>query len=140
MSTGPFGRGGHSQAILSQLSDKGRLFAIDKDWQAIAYAESLIKDPRFTMIQGSFSDIKPIAEQNNIYGKINGILLDFGVSSPQLDQPERGFSFSYDGPLDMRMDTKQALDAKTFIMTSDADTLAYVFKTFGRTFAITILM
>jgi len=128
---GTFGRGGYSQSILSQLSDCGRLFAIDKDWQAITYAEQLIKDARFKMIQGSFADIRLIAEQNDILGKVNGILLDLGVSSPQLDEAERGFSFIQDGPLDMRMDTKQPLDAKTFIMTSDEETLAYVFKTYG---------
>ncbi len=128
---GTFGRGGHSQAILSQLSDTGHLFAIDKDWQAITHAQNLIKDQRFSVVQGSFADIKEIAEQNNIYGRVNGILLDLGVSSPQLDEPERGFSFSHDGPLDMRMDNKQKLDAKTFVMTSDAQTLAYVFKIYG---------
>ncbi|WP_367607171.1 16S rRNA (cytosine(1402)-N(4))-methyltransferase RsmH [Legionella sp. W05-934-2] len=128
---GTFGRGGHSQAILSQLSDKGRLFAIDKDWQAISYAEELINDSRFTMIQGSFADIKILAEQYELMGKVNGILLDLGISSPQVDNPERGFSFMHDGPLDMRMDTKQPMDAKTFIMGSDEKTMAYVFKTYG---------
>lgn len=128
---GTFGRGGHSQAILSQLSDNGRLYAIDKDWQAITYARQIIKDSRFTVVQGSFANIKAIAEQYGILGSINGILLDLGVSSPQLDEPGRGFSFHKDGPLDMRMDTKQPMDAKAFVMGSDADTLAYVFKTYG---------
>ncbi|WP_368920925.1 16S rRNA (cytosine(1402)-N(4))-methyltransferase RsmH, partial [Providencia vermicola] len=100
---GTFGRGGHSRLILSQLNDQGRLIAIDRDPEAIKAAQ-LINDPRFMIKHGPFSAIAEYVEEEGLVGKIDGVLLDLGVSSPQLDDPERGFSFMRDGPLDMRMD------------------------------------
>lgn len=98
---GTFGRGGHSRLILSKLSVNGRLIAIDRDPKAVAEAHK-IQDLRFHIEHSAFSDILPICEKLNLVGKIDGILLDLGVSSPQLDHAERGFSFMKDGPLDIR--------------------------------------
>ncbi|MBU5647653.1 16S rRNA (cytosine(1402)-N(4))-methyltransferase RsmH, partial [Pluralibacter sp. S54_ASV_43] len=98
---GTFGRGGHSRLILSQLGEEGRLLAIDRDPQAIAVAQT-INDPRFSIIHGPFSALADYVGERKLTGKIDGILLDLGVSSPQLDDAERGFSFMRDGPLDMR--------------------------------------
>lgn len=100
-----FGRGGHSRAILKKLDKAGRLIGIDKDSEAVKAAKQ-IKDNRFTIYHGSFSEIKKIAGKENCLGDVSGILLDLGVSSPQLDTPDRGFSFRQEGPLDMRMDTE----------------------------------
>ena len=111
---GTFGRGGHSRLILSQLGEKGRLIAIDRDPRAIAEAET-IKDPRFQIVHSAFSAIPEICQQLELVGKINGILLDLRVSSPQLDEAERGFSFMRDGPLDMRMDTTKGLSAMEWL-------------------------
>ena len=99
---GTFGRGGHSREILSRLSPSGKLIAVDKDPAAEASALSLANDPRFHFEPGSFADISRIVTDNSL----DGILLDLGVSSPQLDDAQRGFCFSGDGPLDMRMDTR----------------------------------
>ncbi len=129
---GTFGRGGHSRAILQQLDKTGRLIAIDKDQEAIQYAaQHFSHDPRFTMVQGSFANIGDMAEKLGIAGRINGILLDLGVSSPQLDNPERGFSFMQQGPLDMRMDLEQDLDASRFVNYAEASDMARVFKEYG---------
>lgn len=129
---GTFGRGGHSRAILEKLDENGRLIAIDKDPEAIAFAKSeFAKDNRFTIVQGSFAQLKDIAADLNVLGKINGILLDLGVSSPQLDNPERGFSFLQKGPLDMRMDSNQKLDACGFINQASDKEMAAVFKEYG---------
>ena len=103
---GTFGRGGHSRLILSKLGPQGRLIAIDRDPQAIA-AAAQIDDPRFSIIHGPFSGIAGYVNELELGGQINGVLLDLGVSSPQLDDAERGFSFMRDGPLDMRMDPDQ---------------------------------
>ncbi|TCP95000.1 16S rRNA (cytosine1402-N4)-methyltransferase [Cricetibacter osteomyelitidis] len=127
---GTFGRGGHSRLILSQLSQDGRLIAIDRDPRAIAEAQS-IQDPRFHIEHNSFSAISEICEKLDLIGKIDGILLDLGVSSPQLDEAERGFSFMKDGPLDMRMDTSQGLSAAEWLQQVSVDDLAWVLKTFG---------
>jgi len=127
-----FGRGGHSQLILKQLSSKGRLITIDKDIQAIEYAQKILNnDPRVTIIHDSFANLEKIAEQENIVGKVNGILLDLGVSSPQIDDAERGFSFQNDGPLDMRMDTTKGIDAATWINTASEEAMANVFFEYG---------
>lgn len=129
---GTFGRGGHSRAILNQLSDKGRLLAIDKDPLAVAYAkEHFGQDKRFTIVQGSFAELPEIARREGIYGKIDGVLLDLGVSSPQIDSPERGFSFMQEGPLDMRMDLTQAKSAADFINHAAAEEMAAVFRDYG---------
>ena len=129
---GTFGRGGHSRAILEQLDTSGRLIAIDKDQEAIQYAAlNFSNDSRFTIVQGSFASLAKIAEKFDIFGRINGILLDLGVSSPQLDNPARGFSFMHQGPLDMRMDLEQDLDAARFVNKAEAAEMERVFKQYG---------
>jgi 16S rRNA (cytosine1402-N4)-methyltransferase len=129
---GTFGRGGHSKAILELLSSSGRIVAIDKDQEAVEYAKAhFANDPRFTIIQGSFAKLREIAQELGILGRINGILLDLGVSSPQLDNPGRGFSFLKSGPLDMRMDLQQDFDAQRFINHAPAQELESVFRTYG---------
>ncbi|MFY1026323.1 16S rRNA (cytosine(1402)-N(4))-methyltransferase [Actinobacillus seminis] len=127
---GTFGRGGHSRLILSKLSENGRLIAIDRDLQAIRAAQA-IQDKRFHIEHNSFSAIPEICTQLNLVGKIDGILLDLGVSSPQLDDAERGFSFMKDGPLDMRMDTSQGISATEWLQQVSEQDLAWVLKTFG---------
>ncbi|AXW85954.1 16S rRNA (cytosine(1402)-N(4))-methyltransferase [Lonsdalea britannica] len=127
---GTFGRGGHSRLILSHLGPEGRLLAIDRDPQAIA-AASDIDDARFSIIHGPFSSIAEYVEERGLTGKINGVLLDLGVSSPQLDDPERGFSFMRDGPLDMRMDPTRGVSAAEWLMKAEAEDIAWVLKTFG---------
>ncbi|MGD8108073.1 16S rRNA (cytosine(1402)-N(4))-methyltransferase RsmH [Pantoea sp. FN0302] len=127
---GTFGRGGHSRLILSQLGEQGKLFAIDRDPQAIAAAAE-IDDPRFTIIHGPFSALADYVEARDLTGKINGILLDLGVSSPQLDDAERGFSFMRDGPLDMRMDPTRGLSAAEWLQQAEENDIAFVLKTYG---------
>jgi len=127
---GTFGRGGHSRLILSQLGEKGRLIAIDRDPQAIA-AAGQIDDPRFSIIHGPFSQLGDYVESLGLVGKIDGILLDLGVSSPQLDDAERGFSFMRDGPLDMRMDPSQGESAAQWLMRAAEEDIAFVIKTYG---------
>lgn len=125
---GTFGRGGHSRAILAQLGPSGRLIAIDRDPAAIAEANT-ITDPRFTIIQGPFSALAEYL--SDVAGQVDGLLLDLGVSSPQLDDAERGFSFLRDGPLDMRMDPTSGESAAEWLNRADADDIAFVLKTFG---------
>ena len=127
---GTFGRGGHSRLILSKLSPNGRLIGVDRDPRAIAEAKK-IQDSRFHIEHNSFSHIPEICEKLNLVGKIDGILLDLGVSSPQLDEAERGFSFMKDGPLDMRMDTTQGLSATEWLKQVSVEDLTWVLKTFG---------
>ncbi len=127
---GTFGRGGHSRYILSLLGENGRLIAIDRDLRAIAEAEK-IQDPRFQIEHHSFSELVAICQKHDIVGKVDGILLDLGVSSPQLDEAERGFSFMKDGPLDMRMDTTQGLSAAEWLQQVSVNDLTWVLKTFG---------
>ncbi|MCC8366712.1 MULTISPECIES: 16S rRNA (cytosine(1402)-N(4))-methyltransferase RsmH [Xenorhabdus] len=127
---GTFGRGGHSRLILSKLGPNGRLMAIDRDPQAIE-ASKAITDPRFSITHGPFSDLATYVKDAGLAGKIDGVLLDLGVSSPQLDDPERGFSFMRDGPLDMRMDTTRGQSAAEWLMKAEADDIAWVLKTFG---------
>ncbi|WP_428622066.1 16S rRNA (cytosine(1402)-N(4))-methyltransferase RsmH [Sedimenticola sp.] len=129
---GTFGRGGHSAAILQQLNDKGRLLAIDKDPQAVEVArQRFAGDPRFAIVRGSFTMLGREAEQRGWMGKVDGILLDLGVSSPQLDDPERGFSFSHDGPLDMRMDPDNGLSAAEWLAQAKEAEIASVLKEYG---------
>ena len=128
---GTFGRGGHSREILKHLDAQGRLFAIDKDLDAVAYAKEQFNDPRFHMFHGSFADIKTFATDAGVWGRVDGILLDLGVSSPQLDNPERGFSFMQQGPLDMRMDASQGLSAEQFVNEASADEMVFVFRKYG---------
>ncbi|WP_337064951.1 16S rRNA (cytosine(1402)-N(4))-methyltransferase RsmH [Rouxiella badensis] len=127
---GTFGRGGHSRLILSQLGPEGRLLAIDRDPQAIE-ASKAIDDPRFSIVHGPFSELAEYVKDRGLVGKIDGILLDLGVSSPQLDDPERGFSFMRDGPLDMRMDPSRGYSAAEWLMKAEAEDIAWVLKTFG---------
>ncbi|QTF94048.1 16S rRNA (cytosine(1402)-N(4))-methyltransferase RsmH [Halomonas sp. BM-2019] len=127
---GTFGRGGHSRAILERLSPAGRLIAIDRDPQAIAEAATL-DDARFTIERAEFARLGEIARRCGVHGRLAGILLDVGVSSPQLDDPERGFSFLRDGPLDMRMDPTQGESAAAFISRASEGELVRVFKEFG---------
>ena len=127
---GTFGRGGHSRLILSQLGEQGRLIGIDRDPRAIAEAQT-IQDPRFYIEHNSFSHLPEICEKLGLTGKIDGVLLDLGVSSPQLDDAERGFSFMKDGPLDMRMDTTKGQSAAEWLAQVSIDDLAWVLKTFG---------
>jgi 16S rRNA (cytosine1402-N4)-methyltransferase len=129
---GTFGRGGHSQEILNHLDNQGRLYAIDKDLEAVAYAkERFGTDKRFYIFQGSFAKIEQFAEKAGVLGKVDGILLDLGVSSPQLDTPERGFSFLQQGPLDMRMDLSQPMSAAEFVNTAQAEDMAEIFRLYG---------
>lgn len=127
---GTFGRGGHSNLILTQLGEKGRLIAIDRDERAQQVAEK-VNDPRFTFVHGEFSKTCEYINEMGLSGKIDGFLLDLGVSSPQLDDPQRGFSFMRDGPLDMRMNTCSGLTASEWLLNSDEDHIAWVLKTFG---------
>lgn len=129
---GTFGRGGHSQAILQRLGSQGRLFCFDKDPQAITYGKALFAgDERVTFIHRSFADLASVAAELDIAQKIDGILLDFGVSSPQLDEAQRGFSFLKEGPLDMRMDPTQGQSAKIWLNQASADEIAKVLKEYG---------
>lgn len=127
---GTFGRGGHSRAILEKLNEHGKLFAIDQDPEAEQEAHK-IKNKNFYFIRDSFKNIKKIAEKNYISGNIAGILLDLGVSSPQLDDAKRGFSFQKDGPLDMRMDPDKGQSVAEFLETVREEKLAEILKTYG---------
>ncbi len=129
---GTFGRGGHSRLILKHLGPKGRLLGFDKDPQAIATGQALAaEDGRFVIVQRSFAEMGSEIASQGLSGKVNGVLLDLGVSSPQLDDPERGFSFMNDGPLDMRMDPSGGVSAAEFIANASAEEIARVFKEYG---------
>ncbi|GGI83133.1 16S rRNA (cytosine(1402)-N(4))-methyltransferase RsmH [Shewanella gelidii] len=128
---GTFGRGGHSRQILQQLGENGRLIAIDRDPQAIEAAKQFADDQRFQIVHGGFGQLGQYVAELGLTGKIDGILLDLGVSSPQLDDAERGFSFLRDGPLDMRMDNSQGETAAQWIARADIEDMAWVFKTYG---------
>ncbi|CED70484.1 S-adenosyl-methyltransferase MraW [Aliivibrio wodanis] len=127
---GTFGRGGHSRQILSRLGEHGRLYSIDRDPQAIAEAKT-ITDPNFTIIHGPFSGLKQYVEELDLVGKIDGILLDLGVSSPQLDDADRGFSFMKDGPLDMRMDPTSGMPVSQWLLDADVEDITWVIREFG---------
>ena len=128
---GTFGRGGHSREILKGLGAEGRLLGIDKDPQAIeAGAELAQADPRFVMLQGSFAEVKHFVDQRGL-GKLSGLLLDLGVSSPQLDQSERGFSFMRDGQLDMRMNPQAGESAAEWLAVAAEGEITRVLKEFG---------
>ncbi|KEY91119.1 ribosomal RNA small subunit methyltransferase H [Candidatus Photodesmus blepharus] len=125
-----FGAGGHSRAILSKLERNGHLYAIDRDPQSIVEAKK-INNPRFTIIHGLFSNTAEYARRYNILGKVDGILLDLGVSSPQIDNAERGFSFMRDGPLDMRMDQTVGVSVSQWLLEADLDHIVWVIREFG---------
>ncbi|MEE4246941.1 MAG: 16S rRNA (cytosine(1402)-N(4))-methyltransferase RsmH [Kangiellaceae bacterium] len=127
-----FGRGGHSQLILDSLGPNGRLIAFDKDPEAIEFAEKrFAKDQRFKIVHKSFAEIQQVIEQLQLAHKVDGILLDLGVSSPQLDNAERGFSFMHDGPLDMRMNPEQGISAAQWLARAKESDIKYVLKVYG---------
>jgi 16S rRNA (cytosine1402-N4)-methyltransferase len=127
-----FGRGSHAQAILNRLNANGRLIAFDKDPDAVAYAkEHFSQDVRFTILHSSFARMTQAIKELTISGHVNGILFDLGVSSPQLDNPERGFSFAREGKLDMRMDTSQGLDAMNWLASVTEKELADILWQYG---------
>lgn len=126
-----FGRGGHSELILNALNEDGRLIAIDKDLDALKKAEVLYQnESRFQVVHGSFADIEQHLSSKGIT-KVNGILADLGVSSPQLDDAERGFSFLKEGPLDMRMNRSEGLSASEWLAASSAQEIAQVLRDYG---------
>lgn len=127
-----FGRGGHAEAILAALGPEGRLLAMDKDPTAVAFArEHFAHDKRFVIQHGTFAGLKQFIEKENLLGKISGILFDLGVSSPQLDDPDRGFSFMRSGQLDMRMDYSQGVSAATWLTHVDEKELADILWKYG---------
>lgn len=129
---GTFGRGGHSRLILDHLGPQGRLLGFDKDPQAIATGHALAaEDGRFAIVQRSFAELADELVVRGLAGKISGVLLDLGVSSPQLDDPERGFSFLGDGPLDMRMDPDHGVSAAQWLASASEEEIARVFKEYG---------
>jgi 16S rRNA (cytosine1402-N4)-methyltransferase len=128
---GTFGRGGHTRLLLSKLDENARVYAFDKDPQALAVAAELEQeDSRFKIIHASFADLQEALEERGI-GKVDGVMADLGVSSPQLDQAERGFSFMKDGPLDMRMDNSQGPTAAQWLVDIEEEALANVIFQYG---------
>ena len=129
---GTFGRGGHANAILAELGPQGRLLAMDRDPEAVQSAERQFgADPRFEIEQGTFTMLSKVVAQRQLQGKVHGLLLDLGVSSPQLDDASRGFSFSADGPLDMRMDPSSGVSASEWLESASEHDIARVLKVFG---------
>lgn len=127
-----FGRGGHAAAVLAKLGPAGRLCALDRDPDAVAAAQKRFGDePRFDIRHGSFEMLNQVCADWKIAGRINGILLDLGVSSPQLDNPQRGFSFQHDGPLDMRMDNSRGITAADWLQQADEPEIADVLWRYG---------
>lgn len=128
-----FGRGGHSGGILQMLGESGRLLAIDRDLDAIGSNEArrLLEDKRFSLHHGCFSELAEVVGRLGYAGKIDGILMDLGVSSPQLDSADRGFSFLRDGPLDMRMDTGRGQSAAQYLAQVDEQELVRVLFEYG---------
>jgi 16S rRNA (cytosine1402-N4)-methyltransferase len=129
---GTFGRGGHSKAILERLGRQGRLIAFDRDPQALAAApDALMDDPRFELVRCEFAELATRIEERRLTGKVDGVLLDLGVSSPQLDEGERGFSFLRDGPLDMRMDPGSGTSARDWLRDVEEQELKRVLRKYG---------
>ncbi|MAY43385.1 MULTISPECIES: 16S rRNA (cytosine(1402)-N(4))-methyltransferase RsmH [unclassified Neptuniibacter] len=129
---GTFGRGGHSSLVLEQLAGDGVLLGIDKDPQAIAHAkERFDGESRFSIAHGSFAELQSFVTERGMSGQVDGVLLDLGVSSPQLDDASRGFSFMNDGPLDMRMDTSSGESAAEWIARAEESEIADVIYTYG---------
>jgi len=126
---GTFGRGGHSRLILEKLDAAGHLLAFDKDLQAIAAAQA-IADPRFAIVHGSFAGMREALVQRGVV-QVQGVLLDLGISSPQVDDAARGFSFRGDGPLDMRMDTTRGMSAAEWLATEDERIIEKVIRDYG---------
>lgn len=129
---GTYGRGGHADAILGMLGPEGRLLVIDRDPDAVAEARARIGgDPRVWVVRGNFADMQALVLEAGLDNKYDGILLDLGVSSPQLDQPARGFSFQADGPLDMRMDPSGGVSAAEWINTASEREISGVIRRYG---------
>jgi 16S rRNA (cytosine1402-N4)-methyltransferase len=129
---GTFGRGGHAQAILEELSSEGRLLGVDKDPEAIVAGQILAqKDRRFSIVQASIGDLAGVVEEQGWLEKVNGVLFDLGVSSPQLESAGRGFSFLRDGPLDMRMNPAVGQSAAEWLANAKEKEIADVLKTYG---------
>jgi len=129
---GTFGRGGHSRLILDRLGAQGRLLGFDKDEAAVAAAhERFAADARFRMVHESFTQITAVVRRLGLQRRVDGLLLDLGVSSPQLDEAERGFSFMQDGPLDMRMDRTRGVSAAEWLNTADEEEVAGVIREYG---------
>ena len=129
---GTFGRGGHSRALLAQLGPEGRLIAFDKDPEAIRVGDQLAaEDGRFVVVQRSFAEMAEELRARGLAGQVQGVLLDLGVSSPQLDDPTRGFSFLNDGPLDMRMNPSAGQSAADWINSASEADIATVLKEYG---------
>ncbi len=129
---GTFGRGGHAGAILGRLAPAGRLLAIDRDPEAVAAAVGLFgTDPRFAIEQASFADLAQILRRHGLHTGVHGIVLDLGVSSPQIDDPRRGFSFQHDGPLDMRMDPDTGRSAAEWLARARAEEIEKVLREYG---------
>ena len=126
---GTFGRGGHSRAILEQLGPNGRLIAFDRDPQAIAAAQAM-SDSRLTIVHRAFGDLAPVLCEVGV-SAVDGVLLDVGVSSPQIDEAARGFSFRFDAPLDMRMDTTRGETAAEFLATAGIKDITEVIRNYG---------
>ncbi|RUM93897.1 MAG: 16S rRNA (cytosine(1402)-N(4))-methyltransferase [Thiothrix sp.] len=127
-----FGRGGHGQGILNSLGEAGRLFAMDKDPRAADLAaRACNQEPRLVFRKGSFANMDEFLQDEGVYGDLDGIFMDLGVSSPQLDSPERGFSFSHDGPLDMRMDTAAGVTAGQWINAASQAEITKILKVYG---------
>ncbi len=128
-----FGRGGHSREILKHIGDSGKLLAIDKDEAALASenCKQLLKDTRFEIEHGSFTELGHYIQQRAWTGQVDGILMDLGVSSPQLDDAERGFSFMHDGPLDLRMDRTQGMSAAQWLAQVSESDLKAVLRELG---------
>ncbi|MBK9349562.1 MAG: 16S rRNA (cytosine(1402)-N(4))-methyltransferase RsmH [Sulfuritalea sp.] len=124
-----FGRGGHSRAILAALGPSGRLIALDRDPAAIA-AGAAFTDPRLTLVHAAFSEFDAVLDRLGV-ARVNGVLLDLGVSSPQLNTPERGMSFRFDAPLDMRMDTTQGETAAEFLARASQSEIERVIRDHG---------
>lgn len=129
---GTFGRGGHAGAILDRLGPTGRLLAMDKDPEAIRYGhEQFAHDTRFSIRQGSFAEMGQWVRESGLTGQVDGILLDLGVSSPQLDDAGRGFSFMKEGPLDMRMDPKSGMSASDWLLHGSEQEISEVLRDYG---------
>ncbi|BDX05584.1 16S rRNA (cytosine(1402)-N(4))-methyltransferase RsmH [Planctobacterium marinum] len=126
-----FGRGGHSRLILESLGEQGKLIAFDRDPSAIEASKAFADDKRFQIVHSAFSEMDIALADMALSGKIDGVLMDLGVSSPQLDDAGRGFSFMKDGPLDMRMDTSKGVSASEWLNTADEADIAAVIKEFG---------
>lgn len=129
---GTFGRGGHAEAILGQLGPEGRLYAMDKDPQAVQTAERRFsRDPRFCIRQASFASLGDWMQSLGLTGRLHGVLFDLGVSSPQLDDPQRGFSFQAEGPLDMRMDPHAGISAADWLARAEEEEITRIIKDYG---------